>query len=77
MGTRLSIVQDRADQETIEAISRLLDEAKAGNVTGLAFVTIRKGGDYSGEVAGRLRDMPVYTLGLLHVLEKTVSDLIP
>lgn len=77
MATRLSLVQDLADPETIEALSKLLAEARAGQVTGLAFVTIRRGGAYSGDVAGRLRAMPIYTLGLLHALEKTISQLIP
>lgn len=77
MATHLSLVQDRVDQETVEALSKLLAEARAGKVTGLAFVTIRRGGAYHGDVAGRLRGMPIYTLGLLHALEQTVSQLIP
>lgn len=60
----------------MEALSRLLAEAEAGEITGIAFVVIKIGGSYSGDVAGRLRTIPVYTLGLLKTLETMVLQLI-
>lgn len=77
MAIHLSLVRKQADRATVEAISRLLADAEAGNITGIAYVVVKPGGDYSGDVAGRLSTLPIYTLGLLKALEKTVYSLIP
>lgn len=77
MVRNLHLVPGHPDQETVTTVLRLLAEVMDGNVTGLAYVAIKRGGEYSGDVAGRLRGMPIYTLGLLKALEKTVTQLIP
>lgn len=66
----------RASEETIKELEALLDEAKAGTLTGIAYVAVHQGSDYSLNARGAARLCPVYTLGMLRSLEHLITSLI-
>jgi hypothetical protein len=62
--------------DTVEVLKYLLREAEAGKITGLAFVAIQHGPDYSTGVIGRARQTPTLTRGMLQVLEDEVRSIL-
>ena len=66
----LKVVQPIADKATVEALTKLLKEAKEGSVVGFAYVALHQGTSYSGDVIGRAKRFPIYTLGLVKALEQ-------
>ena len=72
----LKLVQPQEDRATVEELTKLLEKAKTGAIVGLAFVAMHQGGEYSGDVIGRAKAFPVYTLGLIRALEAIVHRLI-
>lgn len=73
MGVDLSVVRV-PDAETVRAAEKLLSDALAGEIVGLAYVVLKPGGAFSGDVVGSARSHPIYTLGLARALEiKLVS----
>ena len=62
--------------DTVDALRYLLREAEAGRITGLAFVAIQIGHDYSTGVIGRARYTPTLTRGMIHVLEDEVRAIL-
>jgi len=62
--------------ETIRELESLLMDAKQGKVTGLALVAMHDGADFTMNVVGRARFVPVYTLGMLHALQGLIQSLI-
>lgn len=72
----LKLVQPREDKATVEALTKLLEQAKKGSVVGFAYVALHQGAMYSGDVIGRAKQFPIYTLGLTRALEQLLSSLI-
>lgn len=72
----LRLVQPQTDKATVEAVEKLLEQAKQGTVVGFAYVAMRQGGKYSGDVVGRARQFPIYALGLVRTLENLIVKLI-
>jgi hypothetical protein len=63
-------------QETVTELETLLDEARSGKLTGLAYVALHRGADFSFNARGRARFVPSHTLGILGRLEKLLDSLI-
>lgn len=79
MSTNLQLVKVNpltVSAETVSELETLLAEAKAGQLTGLAYVAMHRGADFSVNVRGRARFIPTHTLGALESLRRLVSDLI-
>jgi hypothetical protein len=76
MGNRLSVVTPSVDQETVDTLWKLLQEAHQGQITGLCYVVIHRGQDYSGDVVGRARGFPAFALGMIRALEHRITQLL-
>lgn len=72
----LKIVKAAPDSQVVEALSLLLQEAKAGRITGLAYVTMESGHNFSADVVGRCRRSPLLALGITKALEEAVAELV-
>jgi hypothetical protein len=62
--------------ETVKVLRYLLGEAEAGRVTGLAFVALHQGNDYSTGVIGHSREIPTITRGMVKMLDDEVAELL-
>lgn len=68
MGRVVRLAQRRASKETIEALTALLAEAKAGEVIGIAYVAFHAGTEYTGDALGSAKLAPSLTIGTLYKL---------
>lgn len=68
--------QKTISQETVDELEELVKEAKAGTITGIAYVAMHRGADISFNAAGRARFVPVYTLGAVESLKQYISSLL-
>lgn len=75
MGELLKLVPIVVSEETIGALEMLLDEAKAGRIVGLAWVALRPGPHFEGDIAGSVRQQIIYTRGALHALDDELGAL--
>lgn len=73
MGAILSLVHPVISLETVEALSLLLSQAQAGQITGLAYVALHKGHEYSADSVGRCQDLPALTRGMLCDLSEEIG----
>lgn len=62
--------------ETIQELEFLLREARAGNISGFAYLALHDGPKFSENIVGRCQAIPVLTLGMLRLLQKHVEELI-
>ena len=76
MKPKLALIHRRdVSEETVQALSYLLREAKAGHVSGLAFVAFHNGYQFSTGVIGRSRELPTLTRGMVKHLDDEVACL--
>lgn len=79
MGARnplLRVVQLSTNQETIETLAALLQDAKSGKITGIVYAAMHRQEGYSADVIGRARSFPIMALGILHILQERLSQLL-
>lgn len=76
MLTKLKAVVNGPDPQVLEALSYLLQEAQAGRITGLAYVALKPGLDFTANVVGDARKSPVLALGLASSLALEVGKLV-
>lgn len=69
----VQLVQPVVDSETVGTLEKLLVDAKAGRVVGLAYVALHHGPDYSGDVVGRAKAHPLFTRGIAAALGDLVA----
>lgn len=69
----LRIVPPRICTETVEALERWLNEARRGDLVGLACVKIYRT-HYRPELAGQARQRPTLTRGMVGALEDAVRE---
>jgi hypothetical protein len=60
--------------DTIECLARLLEQAKRGEVLGLAFGVILRRSNYTVHTTGEARRNPTFTRGVLAALDDHLSD---
>jgi hypothetical protein len=65
----LHAVEREPSEDVVEVLTRLLIAAKAGEVTGLAYVLLKPGGGYSADVVGSVISQPLLALGVAKALE--------
>ena len=70
----LRIMPPHISTATVTALADLLEQAKAGRVVGLVYAAIKAGGSYQGDVVGMAETHPVYTRGLLAMLQDRVAE---
>lgn len=63
-------------EEVVRALEELLQQARSGNLIGLAWVAMHAGYEYSVDVAGETRRCPTFTRGMLMKLDDELSKLL-
>lgn len=69
----LHLVDPKRDQEIIAALRKLLAQAEAGEVVGLAYVAMMPSWAYQGDVIGIALQKPLVALGLASALEHQIT----
>jgi hypothetical protein len=67
MGADLKLVAPQ-DDDTVEVLQKLLKQASRGEIIGFAYVALRPGCDYSGDVVGVARSSEIITRGVVSTL---------
>jgi hypothetical protein len=70
----LHLVPPRVSDETVRALTKLLNAARKGDVVGIAFVAVCHK-TFFVDAAGIARDRPTLARGMLGNLEDLLSDL--
>jgi hypothetical protein len=70
------VATPQGDEDTVTALRSLLALAEAGQIRGVAYVALHTGNGYSGDVTGAALERPIYALGLAHILEDRLNQLI-
>lgn len=72
---RVSVCKPYVSQETIDLLEQLLEEARKGEVVGIAYVAQLVGGQVGMNIEGELLGDPMFTAGALQLLEQRVLAL--
>lgn len=70
------LVHDHISRETIQALEQLLDEARRGELIGIAFCAMYRQHRYIACTAGECRRSPTFTLGMLRALDFKLCRLV-
>jgi hypothetical protein len=76
MAVTLRVVKNPPNESVIGALLYLLQEAKAGRISGLAYVTAIAGQHLSADLVGTARSSPVVALASAKAIEVAVSKLV-
>lgn len=69
----LILVRPDKDSETVETLTLLLKEARAGRVIGLAYVALHRHHEYSANLVGSALESPLLARGICRALEDAVA----
>lgn len=72
----ISAPQRQPDEHVIDVLEALLDSARAGHLTGIAFGLILVGGRSFVEVAGTARTDPIRARGVVRCLDDELALLV-
>jgi len=67
------VIGEQLSQDTIECLERLLHEAKAGKIIGIAFAALMKRQHYIAHSCGEVGRQRVLTRGILRELDDKLS----
>lgn len=67
------LVPAEISHETVAALDELLDQARRGEVIGIAYAVMCKGRDYFVDTAGEAHRSPTFALGMVQVLNLEVA----
>lgn len=70
-----TLIKIDISNETVEALEYLLQEARAGNLIGIAYGAALRGKDYFVDTAGEAHRNPMFGLSIASVLWRRLSDL--
>ena len=73
--TNVVVMQPSVDHELVSVLRELIEQAQAGSIVGFAYISLRPGGQYSGDVIGAARRLPLLALGVVKALENQVINL--
>jgi hypothetical protein len=76
VATPLKVVKNLPDQQVLDALLHLVEEARAGRIHGLAYVALEPGRHYSADAAGTARTDPLTALGVTKALEIALARLV-
>lgn len=69
----MELIPDAISTDTVEALTLLLDRAKKGEITGIAFAAILKRRRYIVNTAGTAARYPTFTRGMIHALDDQLA----
>jgi hypothetical protein len=72
----LTLVPPSSSEETCSELKRLLRDAQAGKIVGLAYVAITPRA-YSVDAVGAARDRPTFTRGAIRALDDLMRERSP
>lgn len=73
MGNALYLVKQLEDSDTVKALIKLLEAARAGEVIGLAFVALHHQDAYSADIVGQACRSPLLSRGICRALEDAIA----
>lgn len=76
MDRPFTLAPDSISHDTIEALKVLLEDAKKGEVIGLAFAVMYKGRDYIVNTAGEAHRSPTFTRGMVQALDDHLMQMV-
>lgn len=68
-----TLIRDGVSNDTIACLAVLLEQAKRGELIGIAFAAALKGNNYIVNTAGEAYRNPVYARGIIAVLDDQLS----
>lgn len=71
-----NLVRDMVSHDTVQALEHLLDAARHGHITGLAFACTLKGKRFITNTAGTCYHEPSFTRGLLLALDDELARMV-
>jgi hypothetical protein len=69
MSAVLTLVPNPVSLETVQILTKLLREAQAGELVGLAYVAIHPAYEFEADATGSARQLPEMAVGMLKALE--------
>lgn len=75
MGEVVKLVPSPVSQDTVDELFALLQEARAGKIIGLTYVALHPGKEFTADVVGQSRKVPLFTLGTVQRLNQYLLDL--
>jgi hypothetical protein len=69
----LTLIKPCVDADTVTTLHRLLMEAQAGRIVGLAYVALCRRNQYEGDLVGAVTDSPLLARGLCRALEDAIT----
>lgn len=70
----LYLVPLAVNQDTIQVLERLLQEARAGRILGLAYVALHHQHEYSADMVGSALESPLLSRGICRALEDVIAQ---
>lgn len=70
------LLKPGVSRDTIDCLTTLLDQAKKGDLVGLAFGAIMRNSNYSVHATGAARHNPTFTRGIVRALDDKLSTLV-
>lgn len=68
------LVGEMVSHDTVEVLTQLLKEARAGNVIGLALVSMHKQRNYEFAITGEAERSPTFALGTVAKLQFDIAQ---
>jgi hypothetical protein len=68
------LIQNHVSTDTVEALQQLLEQARAGEVIGVAFVAMLKRRGYIADAAGEAYRNPTFTRGMIRALDDRLAQ---
>lgn len=72
----MHLVRDQISRDMLQTCAQLLDAAKEGQITGLAFACTLKGKRYFVNVSGSLARDPTFARGVVAALDDELSRMV-
>lgn len=70
----MKLIPDSLPTDTIECLQQMLEQAKAGELIGVAFVAIIKRRGYIANFAGEVSRNPTFARGMLRTLDDQLGQ---
>jgi hypothetical protein len=72
----LELLPDHVSHDTVECLVTLLERARAGEVTGIAYAVVLHRRRYVVDTAGAARRYPTFSRGMIHALDDKLAEMI-
>lgn len=73
MDGRFKLVEDAASEDVVQALEALLEQARRGELIGIAYAAMYKRRRYAVDTAGECRHSPTFTRGMVRALDDRLS----